>query len=290
MVYHNEDGDLAIDYHTGSYYDIIEFYRKYEDISFTESISRLAKVAGVKVKRNKEALKKLELMEEMKKFDPEEHLKDNLGIFDFKLMYENGKLIVILKVQDLLDNERQLEIPFTKFRNQKATLNEIEAVVGKVLTPIKKELWEVLVEYVMSKKDKVVKGDVGWEEELKDLIIDLVTRRWGTTQDLSEAVRSFKVFIDQRGRRYVHLPGILQDVNTLFPDVNLKTLTRILRQMGFKSASPEASSTRRRMWLLPKELYPNTSNAKTESFEKKEGEIEKQNDTCSECSVCAEQF
>ncbi|WP_457601095.1 CHC2 zinc finger domain-containing protein, partial [Hydrogenivirga sp.] len=78
VVYHNEDADIAIDYHNDESYDIIKFYQKVYEKSFMQAVRELAQRAGIKLVFTKEEKKRIEKEQALAEFDQYEYIGSEL--------------------------------------------------------------------------------------------------------------------------------------------------------------------------------------------------------------------
>lgn len=263
VIYHNPDGDLAIDYHNDERYDVIKFYETFYCKSFIEAIKELSEKVGIRLAYNKEAKREIEKETALNNFDPYEYIKEELKIkeivrfrigaeyhFDFVVENRDGEEIEIKNV------------PLFKLFNYGWALKYIGASTGYKPAPLpskaKEEVWGKVIDAIfdISKKaEDFDRSTIHWEvQELKQIIYEAA----GTDniEDFVLSTSRFVKFFDG-GKVYVSLTALIRRtrLGAVTERITTKSLINLLRFIGAKptriSKRINGMKYELRVWELP---------------------------------------
>ncbi len=281
IVYHNEEGDLGIDYHDEEYYDIIKFYQKIYEKDFITAVRELAQKAGIKLVFSKEEKKKIEKEQALANFDPYEYLSEELRIVSAVRYRINGEYWFDIFVENREGETVRLSTSLFKILEPKYALRLFGSHTGFKPAPLpekaKEEAWERVLDTLFEISDKdeddFDRSELPWEaEELKRIIREAPATDY-MPDFLPSKSRYVKFYDADTGTVFVSLTALLRRAK-VYPSLermNIRKVSELLRLIGARPDKLYKDGYEVRVWRLPEGDWritdtTDTSDTTTDSY------------------------
>ncbi len=260
VVYHNEEGDIGIDFHDDESYDVIKFYQKLYEKDFITAVRELAQLAGIKLTFTKDEKKRIEKEQALAEFDPYGYIADELKI-DTAIRYRiNGEYYFDFWVRNREDESVPLTIPLFKLLDLKYALRYFGSHTGykpaSLPDKAKEEAWERVIDTffeVSERAEEFDRSELPWEvEELVKIIREAPATDY--MPDFAPSKSRYVKFYDgDTGEVFVSLSALLRrvKVSATFERANIKKVAELLRSLGAKPEKVYKEGFEIRAWKLP---------------------------------------
>lgn len=259
-IYHKtKDGrdiDLAIDFHTGEVYDIISFYQAIHEKSFIDAIKELAKMANISIKIDKKEEKKYKIEEEIKEFDFEEYLREELRVRKIVSFKNEKGLHFEITVEDKYGEIKTFEVSIREIRRFSRAEVIFLSYTYHIPEKVEQELWDKILEYMI---DKAIKPEE-YEEYDRSIMkyeidfLEFVIFNSEGTNDIKEFFENKATkYFDPSGEVYLNLARLLFKVSGS-PAFQIKSpnhIAKLLRHIGARPVVLRNKDWKKRCWLLP---------------------------------------
>ncbi|ADO44926.1 hypothetical protein Hydth_0526 [Hydrogenobacter thermophilus TK-6] len=283
VIYHNGDGDVGVDFHTGEAHDIIGIYQKLYEKDFITAVRELAQRAGIKVVLSSEEKKKLQKEQALADFDPHAYITEELKIRSAIRYRINGEYHFDFFVENREGEVVKLSESLFKLQEWRYSLRLFGAHTGYKPAPLpakaQEEAWELVIDalFEVSEKDEEFdKSELPWElEELQRVI-----REAPATDIMDDFVLSKSRYVKLvvGDTVYVSLTALLRrlKINPTFERINLKKVSQLLRELGAKPERIYVDGYRIRAWRLPEGDWRVVDTMDTTGHYKGDGSVHKE--------------
>jgi len=281
VVYQNEDGDLAIDFHDddgsgrGEYYDIIKFYQKIYEKDFITAVRELAQRAGVKLIFSKEEKERIQKEQALAEFDVDEYIEEQLKITRIVRYRIEGEYHFDFWVENREGEEVPINtVSLFRLQDWKYGLKLFGAHTGykpeRLPRKVEEEAWALVIDGFFERSEKF-EGDfdrsaLPWEIELLKGIL----HESPGTDEIGDFIltrsRFVKFYDYEEDRTYININSLIRKLKAYpsFERANIQKVAKLLRRLGATPCKLYKDGYEVRVWELPEEWRPTPPTEPTE--------------------------